>query len=67
MESFPSILTDKLTGSVAHGQLIGGGCFAIAIDRLRAKGAPPIKLNRADPAPFGRGFAPLGRLARKIA
>jgi len=32
-------LTDKLTVSGAHGQLIGGGCFAIALDRLRSRSA----------------------------
>jgi len=32
-------LSDKLTVSGAHGQLIGGGCFAIALDRLRSRSA----------------------------
>ena len=35
----PADLRDKLTVSGAHGQLIGGGCFAIALDRLRSRSA----------------------------
>jgi len=34
-------LTDKLTASSARGQLIGGGCFAIAL--TGSAHAPPIK------------------------
>jgi len=35
----PADFYDKLTVSGAHGQLIGGGCFAIALDRLRSRSA----------------------------
>jgi len=31
--------SDKLTARSAYGQLIGGGCFAIALDRLRSRSA----------------------------
>jgi len=38
---FSVYYTDKLTASSAPGQLIGGGCFAIAL--TGSAHAPPIK------------------------
>jgi len=35
----PVMPGDKLTARSAYGQLIGGGCFSIALDRLRSRSA----------------------------
>jgi hypothetical protein len=43
------------------------GCEMIPIELIGLRSRSAYQLNAADPAPFGRGFASLGRLARKIA